>query len=202
MGTAFATRQSYQTDALSPGQMEFLKNLLTQIQEIQPGKCTELREQLNAEYLNHTLTGARASARIDEFKAIRDELCARQREMEDRLRQMEQGDAPSSSRAAEPRPQVPAGRYAVDTEEGKLAFYRVAVDENGRYSVFVFASDQQHLIKGWKSQLTILRKIEKDGIESAGNRFADERGECRDCGRGLTDQESRAARRGPVCRNK
>lgn len=50
--------------------------------------------------------------------------------------------------------------------------------------------------------LRALEAILSEGVDVCGNRFADEMCRCRDCGLPLTDEDSRAARRGPVCRNK
>jgi hypothetical protein len=47
-----------------------------------------------------------------------------------------------------------------------------------------------------------LTTILAEGVDVCGNRFADEMERCRDCGLPLTDERSRAARRGPVCRSK
>jgi hypothetical protein len=47
-----------------------------------------------------------------------------------------------------------------------------------------------------------LKTILSEGVDVCGNRFADEMERCRDCGLPLTDERSRAARRGPVCRSK
>lgn len=50
--------------------------------------------------------------------------------------------------------------------------------------------------------LRALEAILSEGVDVCGNRFADEMCRCRDCGLPLTDEDSRAARRGPICRNK
>jgi hypothetical protein len=47
-----------------------------------------------------------------------------------------------------------------------------------------------------------LETILAEGVDVCGNRFADEMERCRDCGLPLTDERSREARRGPVCRSK
>lgn len=93
---------------------------------------------------------------------------------------------------------VPEGRYAVDTEEGHLAFYRVVVHESGRVSVYVFASDAQHKLPEQTAQ-SVLRKINSAGVQQALERFGRELGICGMCGRSLTDAESRAQGMGPVC---
>lgn len=183
---------------VSDGQINYLRSLIADIAAIWPGKAEELRHQLNCEYLSHRLTKSVASTRIHEFKALRDEVRTKNAVDQEVLRLQEQGLPVPTQRPSEPRPQVPAGRYAVEREDGELAFYRV-VDESGRYTVFVYASDRQHRVKSWKSSLTILRKIEAVGVETARMRFADERGECTDCGRMLTDAESRRRGKGPIC---
>ena len=182
-------------------QAEYLNNLIDQIAEIWPGKAEELRHQLRCEYLAHTLTRCVASTRIHEFKALRDELRAKNAADLEKLRQMEQGLPVPAPRASEPRPQVPTGRYAVEREDGVLAFYRVVV-KDGRYTVYVYASDSQHRIKGWKSAQAILRKIESDGPKSASIRYGKEIGACGRCGRTLTDPDSIAAGIGPDCASK
>jgi hypothetical protein len=50
--------------------------------------------------------------------------------------------------------------------------------------------------------LRALSAILSEGVDVCGDRFADEMGKCRDCGLPLTDEDSRAARRGPICRSK
>jgi hypothetical protein len=185
------------TEAISTAQIDRIKRTLAEIADIQPGKATELRKILNQQYLARTLTRFQASQWVGVVDDIRDELRRRQRAAEAELRDMETGV--SSQRVAEPRPEVPVGRYAVENEKGILAFYRVTTDDRGFYRVFVYASDRQHMIKGWTAQKAILRKIETAGIEAAGMRFATEREECRDCGRALTDPESRARGRGEIC---
>lgn len=175
-------------------QFEFISNLLDQIGAMAPGRRDALRNEMNSQYRQRSFTTRDASTWIDRLKGIRNEIRASVQAAEAQLR-----TGVPAPRAAEPRPEVPSGRYAVENEEGKLAFYRVERDDNGRYRMFVYASDRQHRISGSKAMLTILRKIVTAGIEPAGMRFADEREECRDCGRGLTDQESRSRGRGPIC---
>jgi Family of unknown function (DUF6011) len=50
--------------------------------------------------------------------------------------------------------------------------------------------------------ISALRAILAEGVDKCGDRFADEMQRCRDCGLPLTDEISRAERRGPVCRSK
>jgi hypothetical protein len=96
------------------------------------------------------------------------------------------------------RPAVPEGRYAVDTDEGHLGFYRVSISETGRITVFVYASDEQHPLP-WKAALGVLRKVEAYGIEAAGVRFGVESQRCYRCGKRLTQTHTRAAGIGEKC---
>jgi hypothetical protein len=100
---------------------------------------------------------------------------------------------------AEDVPDVPAGSYAVDTDEGHLAFYKVWRPQDGakRYAVYVLASDDEHrLLK--PTALAVLRKIAEDPY-AALTRYGREIGECGECHRTLTNEASRAAGIGPVC---
>lgn len=96
---------------------------------------------------------------------------------------------------------VPAGRYAVDTEEGHLAFYRVDRPTEGKWAGYTFvkvqASDELHRVRGQAAK-AVLAKIAVDP-QAAMLRYGQEIGECGHCGRTLTDETSRARGIGPVC---
>lgn len=136
----------------------------------------------------HNLTRDEASRVIERLITLRDE-----------------------ARAAAPRttspsvPDVPAGRYAVDNEDGALAFYRVDRPTEGRWAGYTFlsvqASDEQHPIKNRAAKAAVLAKIAADPRE-ASMRYGREIGACGICGRTLTDEDSRAAGIGPVCASK
>ena len=98
---------------------------------------------------------------------------------------------------------VDDGYYAVDTEDGHLAFYRVSTwrDSNNR-KVQVFASDTLHRIQGNAARDAILAKIRDAGPQAAAERFGREIGRCGRCGRTLTDETSRARGIGPDCAGK
>jgi hypothetical protein len=100
-------------------------------------------------------------------------------------------------------PEVHDGYYAVDTEDGHLAFYRVSTwrDSNNR-KVQVFASDTLHRIQGNAARDAILAKIRDAGPQAAAERFGREIGRCGRCGRTLTDETSRARGIGPDCAGK
>lgn len=100
---------------------------------------------------------------------------------------------------------VPAGRYAVETNEGAvntLAFYKVDRPTEGRWAGYVFV---KHIVSDGEQRLSqaagkaILAKITEVGAEVASARYGHEIGECGVCGRTLTNDESRARGIGPVC---
>ncbi|QWY84389.1 hypothetical protein SEA_KNOCKER_47 [Mycobacterium phage Knocker] len=100
---------------------------------------------------------------------------------------------------------VPAGRYAVDTEDGAvntLAFYKVDRPTEGKWAGFVFV---KHIVGGDEERMSqrageaILRKIAAVGAEAASARYGHEIGECGICGRQLTNDDSRERGIGPVC---
>lgn len=99
-------------------------------------------------------------------------------------------------------PDVAAGQYAVDTEAGDLAFYRVWRPEDGgpQFALYVRASDEEHRISG-AAAITILGKIAEDP-RAAMIRFGQKIGECGACHRSLTKESSRNAGIGPTCAKK
>lgn len=103
--------------------------------------------------------------------------------------------------ATDSLPDVPAGRYAVATEEGTLAFYRVDRPTEGRWAGYTFvkvqASDDEHPVRGAAARV-VLGKIATD-VQGASARYGQEIGVCGVCGKTLTDAESRARGLGPVC---
>lgn len=118
---------------------------------------------------------------------------------------------------AQPKAQAPAqpqkmdfsdiagGYYATVNERGTNDFDFWYVKE-GRRPGFRFV---KRVIGGRGPQqitrsesIRALFAIREEGADKCGDRFADEMQRCRDCGLPLTDEDSRAARRGPVCRNK
>lgn len=108
------------------------------------------------------------------------------------------GDRPSAEA-------VPAGRYAIDTEDGAVnatAFYKVDRPTEGKWAGFVFVklmvSDEEQRMSRAAGD-AILRKIAAVGAEAAAARYGHELGECGLCGRTLTNDESRARGIGPIC---
>ncbi|UJE15695.1 hypothetical protein SEA_LIGMA_40 [Gordonia phage Ligma] len=103
---------------------------------------------------------------------------------------------------------VPAGRYAVATEDGAtnaLAFYKVDRPTEGRWAGRVFVklmqSDDERSLN-WATTKAVLAKIAEVGAEAASAAYGREIGDCGVCGRTLTNDESRAVGIGPKCREK
>jgi len=103
---------------------------------------------------------------------------------------------------------VPAGRYAVPSATGNndLDFYLVQKPDKGKWAGRTFVKrilgGHDPLPMSNSEQFRALRQITEAGVEEAGMRYAVETCCCRDCGRELTDEESRACGRGPTCRSK
>lgn len=103
---------------------------------------------------------------------------------------------------------VPAGRYAVVTEDGatnELAFYKVDCPSEGRWAGYVFvklmiSDDEQRLSKA--AGQAVLAKIKAVGPEAASAAYGQHIGECGICGKTLTNDDSRARGIGPTCRAK
>lgn len=99
------------------------------------------------------------------------------------------------------RPDVPAGRYAVDNADGELRFYKVDRPTEGRWEGYTFvkvlASDEEHPVRG-KAAVSVLEKIAMDPA-AASTRYGHEIGRCGICNRTLTDEDSRARGIGPIC---
>lgn len=112
-----------------------------------------------------------------------------------------QDSQPKQGSGAVRLPEVEAGRYAVPTEEGKLAFYEVSKPTRGKWAgrtfVSVLASDTEYPVRG-KAAQTVLNKIAANPKEALA-RYGQEIGVCGACNRTLTDEESRRRGVGPVC---
>lgn len=100
---------------------------------------------------------------------------------------------------------VPAGRYAVTGEDGQTVFVKVDRPTEGQWAGYTFvkvqAGDDLHRVSRTTAN-ALLGKIAADGVQDAMLRYGREIGSCGHCGRTLTNEESRAAGIGPVCRDK
>jgi hypothetical protein len=103
---------------------------------------------------------------------------------------------------------IPQGYYATKSATGNndLDFWFVRVPDDGKWAGYRFVRrivggrGPQQIHKS--EQMAALRAILEAGVEAAGNLYADELGNCKKCGRDLTDDESRARRMGPICAGK
>lgn len=107
--------------------------------------------------------------------------------------------------ATRPTEEVPAGRYAVTGDEGQTVFVRVDRPTEGQWKGYTFvkiqAGDDLHRVSRATS-FALQRKILADGVQESMLRYGREIGSCGHCGRTLTNDESRQAGIGPVCRSK
>jgi hypothetical protein len=106
---------------------------------------------------------------------------------------------------AQTLPDVAAGRYAVTGDNGQTLFLKVDRPAEGPYAGQTFVrlqvSDEYRNV-GNAARTTLLNKILAAGPKDAMLRYGRELGSCGHCGRTLTNEESREAGIGPVCRGK
>lgn len=155
------------------------------------------------EFAYAPLTKRGASGLIDWLSALpaRDDATAR----ETATRQIAGAQKGATTGGQPTAEEVPAGRYAVDTEDGAvnaLAFYKVDRPTEGRWAGYVFVklmvSDSEERLSR-ATQTAVLAKIAAVGAEAAAARYGHELGRCGMCDRTLTNDESRARGIGPVC---
>lgn len=116
--------------------------------------------------------------------------------------------------AAEPAPRsyisdIPDGFYATPCRTGNndLDFWKVHVTDKGyrRVKRVIGGGDERSprvLDISKQESAAALGAILRTGIDKASEDYADSQQRCMRCGLQLTDDESRAARMGPVCREK
>lgn len=99
---------------------------------------------------------------------------------------------------------APAGRYAVELEDGRLHFFKLSKPEEGRWAGYTFlseqASDEYFPVRGMRRDEVLVLIVKNP--QEAMLRYGKEIGSCGHCGRTLTNEESRAAGIGPICRGK
>lgn len=113
----------------------------------------------------------------------------------------------SRATPSEPVADVPAGRYALDTRDGGVAFYQVDRPAEGRWAGYTFVRMligapgdwRQERVGDWRG---VLSRIAEAGPREAAIRFGLESGYCGRCGSPLSNEESLRFGIGPVCRNK
>jgi len=103
---------------------------------------------------------------------------------------------------------VPPGRYAVESRTGNndLDFFEVRRPEEGKWAGYTFVEriiggHDNAPVRGIAARRA-LQAIVRAGFDESRLRAAQELGLCKECGRHLTDEESRLAGMGPYCRNK
>lgn len=108
-------------------------------------------------------------------------------------------------------PDIPAGRYALDTDEG-VKFYKVDRPDQGRWAGYTFVKrlraqgyhglDQLAEVRMYVGQQVEVAKAIAENPEAAMARFGHAIGHCGRCGRELTKDESIKLGIGPVCAGK
>jgi hypothetical protein len=175
---------SRETRTATPAQVETLKTLCTEFAEFNVEAAREMWTHLAHLSKGGSLTMSRASHEIQTLIDLK--RSARRA---------------AQAEAAEPVPFIEAGRYAIDNNEGTLAFYRVAAKDGRNTAVYVYASDEQRKLPA-KAAAGVLRKLAAIDLEAAGVRFGQETRKCRKCGKRLTQEHTRAAGIGDECASK
>ena len=100
-------------------------------------------------------------------------------------------------------PEVEDGSYALEFD-GQLRFFHVRSPKNGRWVGYTFveekAGPEEYAVRDRARRQRILEAIAADPDALA--RYGQELGICGRCHRELTDEVSRAAGLGPICRSK
>lgn len=189
MSTPFDTRPGTVAREASEASKNYLRSLMLG-QAIKVGVTVEDATEMIETWMLPGRTQREVSANIDRLKAA--------------------GVSPYRAPAATATPaapavDVPAGRYAVATEDGAtnaLAFYKVDRPTEGRWAGYTFVklivSDDEQRLSRAASQ-AVLAKIAEAGPAEASALYGHEIGSCGVCGRTLTNDESRARGIGPVC---
>jgi hypothetical protein len=95
--------------------------------------------------------------------------------------------------------EVPAGRYAVEADNGELRFYKKWVSRDGkRHYIFVQHGQDESKLP-LPAMVGVAKKILKAGVRECAIRYGLEIGACSNCGRRLTNRISRELGIGPVC---
>jgi hypothetical protein len=90
------------------------------------------------------------------------------------------------------------GRYAVIGEDGTVDFYHLKESKKGNLYALLQTGDNETFVN-WDVANAVFRKILADPKEAM-IRYGREIGKCGHCGRTLTNEESRQAGIGPICR--
>jgi hypothetical protein len=183
----------------TPKMVEFAVQLVTDIGQIDRELGLQLWNDLAAEQAAGKFDYARCHRAIDQLKVQRASVQeARRTALAAEVAQERSERKAEAREVNRPRPEVPEGRYAVDTDEGHVAFYHVEVSKTGFITVRLYKSDQTTPLP-WKTARTVLRKIEEAGPLAASVRFGQEWHVCGVCGLALTNPKSRELGIGPVC---
>lgn len=208
--TRRAQRQRPTADPVTDSQRRYLRLLLAERAGVEAAEV--VRERLNTWQEQGVLTKIAASKAIEDLKAIlavrytpelrvnryggKCESCGHHVPAEAGwLSRADDGSWQVWHHEGEcPRSEFPFpfGSYAVENAEGELRFY--VLNDKG---LFVQASDELHPMPG-PAMAAIVAAIAENPLEAC-IRYGLEFKRCGRCGRGLTDENSRAAGIGPVC---
>lgn len=187
------------------GQQDKLKELLVELAVFDRTHATKLWETLRDAEAKDELTSTAASLMITSLiQTVR--VAKRTAEGKALLASATTVSAEEGIEIAKQRneredvPSIPEGRYAVATDAGHLAFYRVSVNEKSGYVTVELQVSENFQKLPWAQTKTILRKIAEVGVLEASMTYGREMEICGRCGRALTNPQSRAEGIGPTCK--
>jgi hypothetical protein len=144
------------------------------------------------------LRATRAAGRLNEFGAsLMDQYDRRGTLSPAQIASYLRGMERRQPRQRPDLPAVPDGRYAVDSAEGELRFYRV-VNRDGKVYLHVQHGGNESDVH-FSAYQAILRSIVEAGPREAALRYGQEIGCCARCGTRLTNRLSRELNIGPIC---
>lgn len=170
---------------ITPKQRSFILSLLDDrdVSHVPQGRVDSLVKSL------------RISEDPEEFGMSREQASA----VIDWLGQQKRKERPAAQLSDSAVAKLPAGRYAIENEQGELRFYQMWESKDGkRRALYVmFGPNDSKLFP--KVQESICQKILDAGFRECAIRFGNEIGACSNCGRRLTNRISRALGIGPIC---
>jgi hypothetical protein len=195
------------TNTARPAQIAYLKDLLAKQAVFNRDRSVATWTELGALQGQGGLTAELVSKHIDDVKAS---LRVQQRTVEGKALlasatsvTAEQGIEIAKRRNERDEvPAIPEGHYAVATDAGHLAFYRVRVNGRSGFVTVELQTSEEFQKLPWAQTKTILRKIDAVGALEAAKTYGRELKICGKCYRPLTNPESRALGIGPDCKKK
>lgn len=180
---------------ITPKQREYIHGLLNERLLISEERDMELRERLMKQ-----LQISEDPEEVGLTKAVASETIKWLKQQPRQAHLLNQN--PAVSPAAVAAVDVPAGRYAIENNDGELRFYQVwrpkGPDASKIVRVYVLHGPDESALYRQAAE-GVLNKINEAGVRECAIRYGNEIGACSNCGRRLTNTISRELGIGPIC---